>query len=229
MSILSEHAPEGQPVDSFQQGYLSALVQGSGRQADQVVEKSLAGGLSARNVYMNIFQPSAYEIGRLWQMNQVSVAQEHLATAIIERQMGDLHTLFKPTRQRHSTLLIGCVDREFHRVGARMVADFFEQDGWDVVFLAAAVPTATFIAMAREINPDLVGLACQMVYHLPAISDFVRQLDGAGLGGIPVMAGGFPFVDQPDLYKSLGVRFSGANAPAALALANEWVLKEKQA
>jgi methanogenic corrinoid protein MtbC1 len=228
MSIASDHAQEKQSAGTFQRDYLFALVQGSGRQADQVVEQGLAAGLSARNVYMNIFQPSAYDIGRLWQMNRVSVAQEHLATAIIERQMGDLHTLFKPTRQHHRTLLMGCVDREFHRVGARMVADFFEQDGWNVVFLAAAVPTETFIGMARDLTPDLVGLSCQMVYHLPAITDFVRQLDGAGLGAVPVMAGGFPFVDHPDLYKSLGVRFSGADAPAALALAAEWVLQEKQ-
>jgi hypothetical protein len=34
------------------------------------------------------------------------------------------------------------------------------------------------------------------------------------------MAGGLPFVQQPTLYQSLGVRFSGADARSALQLAN---------
>lgn len=226
MNASSEPVREEKPIDSLQREYLAALVQGSGRQADLIVEQSLANGITAGDIYLKIFQPTAYEFGRLWQVNQVSVAQEHLATAIIERQMGDMHSLFKPARRRSGTVLIGCAEQEFHRVGARMVSDFFEQDGWKVVYLAAAVPADTFAAMVREINPDLVGVSCQMVYHLPSILSFVRRLDAMGLGGIPVMAGGLPFVNQMDLYKSLGVCFSGADARSALALANAWVLKE---
>jgi methanogenic corrinoid protein MtbC1 len=99
-----------------------------------------------------------------------------------------------------------------------MLADFFEQDGWTVYYLGAAVPTDTFIAMAKEMQADLIGLSSQMVYHVPTITAFVRALDRQGLGGIPVMAGGLPFVQQPTLYQSLGVRFSGADARAALRL-----------
>jgi methanogenic corrinoid protein MtbC1 len=226
IQLSSNSSNKQQSIAAFRIAYLRALMQGSGRQADQVIEQSLGEGLSVDNLYLDIFQPSAYEIGHLWQLNQVSVAQEHLATAIIERQMGDLHHLFKPIQSRQRKVLIGCVEREFHRIGARMVADFFERDGWNVFFLASAVPTDTFIDIAQEITPDLVGLSCQMVYHLPAITDFVRRLDTVGLGGIPVMAGGYPFVNQPELYKKLGVRFSGADAASALALANTWVLKE---
>jgi MerR family transcriptional regulator, light-induced transcriptional regulator len=201
--------------------YLDALKLGSGRAADQVIDGALVDHVSVNDVYLGIFQPTGYEIGRLWQRNQFSVAQEHLATAIIERQMGDLHSLFRPQRERDKTLVIGCVDKELHRLGARMVADFFEQDGWTVHYLGATVPTSTFIAIAKDLHADLIGLASQLIYHLPAVADFVRELDRQGLGGLPVVAGGLPFVQQPEMYKTLGVRFSGIDARQAVQLASQ--------
>lgn len=208
-------------VTQFQNGYLDAMRQGSGRMADKVIEAALENEVSANDIYLEIMQNTAYEIGRMWQRNEFSVAQEHLATAIIERQMGDLHPYFKPLRDRAKRIIFGAVDKELHRVGMRMVADFFEQDGWEVYYLGATVPTDTFLAAAREFQADLIGLSAQMVYHLPAILDFVREADRRGMQGIPIIAGGYPFVQNPGLFQSLGVRFGGANARDALANANQ--------
>lgn len=205
----------------LQTEYMAAMRAGSGRQADKIVEKSLEAPLTGPQIYLELFQPTGYEIGRLWQRNQFSVAQEHLATAIIERQMGDLHHLFKPKQERSRTLVIGSVDQEFHRVGVRMVADFFEQDGWTVHYLGAAVPTATFVDMAREMKADLLGLSAQMVFHLPAIAAFDHELEQRGMGGLPIMVGGLPFVQQPELYRKFGVQFTAPNAQQAVAKANQ--------
>jgi methanogenic corrinoid protein MtbC1 len=210
-------------ITGLQSKYLQVTLRGSGRQADEVITSAFEHQLSINEIYLDIFQPTGYSIGVLWQTNQVSVAQEHLVTAIIERQMGDLHYHFKPKAAKPKTLVIGAVDKENHRVGVRMVADFFEQDGWEVHYLGAAVPTNTFLAMAREMKADLVGLSSQMVFHLPAITDFVRQADHFGLAGIPIMVGGMPFIQQPDLYNRLGVLFSGVDARAAMGLANQLV------
>ncbi len=147
-----------------------------------------------------------------------------MVTAIIERQMGDLHVYFKPKIEKDKILVIGSVDKEYHRVGVRMVADFFEQDGWTVHYLGAAVPTETFLAMAREMKADLIGLSAQMIYHLPSVTDFVRQTGQYGLDGIPIMVGGMPFIQQPELYTKLDVHFSGVDALDAVKKANQLVL-----
>ena len=207
----------------LQHDYLEAMHQGSGRRADQVIDRALSLKVTANEIYLHIFQNTAYEIGRLWQRNRFSVAQEHLATAIIERQMGDLHPYFKPVQERKSKIVLGTVDNEQHRVGLRMVADFFEQDGWDVYYLGASVPTRTFISIAREFQADIIGVSAQMVYHLTEVMNFIKEVDRQGLGGMPVMAGGYPFVQNPGLYQSLGIQFSGANALEAVKAANEIV------
>jgi MerR family transcriptional regulator, light-induced transcriptional regulator len=203
--------------------YVEALIKADQRQADQLVQRTLLGGATAGDVYLDLFQKAAYEIGWRWQTNKVTVAQEHLATAIIERQMGDLHSSFKPTALKFKTVILGCVEHELHRIGSRMIADFFEQDGWNVIYLGQDVPTEAFISIAHDIQPDLIGVSAQMVIRLPALSNFINQLNRQGLGGIPVMAGGQPFIQQPDLFKNLNIHFSGTDARKALASANAWV------
>lgn len=217
--MSSKTMPEQLPA--LQQAYLEAMLAGSGRAADRVVEGALDAQLTPQRIYLDLFQPTAYAIGRLWQRNQVSVAQEHLATAIIERQMGELHPLFRPQQERGRTIVIGCVPDEWHRVGARMVADFFEAAGWTVHYLGAAVPTRDLVAITRETRADLVGVSAQMLFNLPRVDELVRALDAAGLTGIPVIAGGMPFSEQPGLAAALNVRGSGADAAAALAVAEQ--------
>ncbi|PDW04045.1 cobalamin B12-binding domain-containing protein [Candidatus Viridilinea mediisalina] len=225
----------GALLTSLRQNYLEALVSGSGRAADTVVETALDADLKAQQIYLDIFQPSAYDIGRLWQANRVSVAQEHVATAIIERQMGELYAYFKPRRSfkprssaKPPTIVLGCVPDEWHRVGVRMVSDFFEAAGWQVHYLGANVPVPALVGMVRETSADMVGLSAEMLFNLPRVSELVRSLDEVGLGGIPVIAGGMPFIEQPELWAALSLHGSAGDAAAAVATA-ERVLNLHQA
>lgn len=201
--------------------YLNVTLEGSGRKADQVVEKAFDNNLTVNEVYLDIFQNTGYQIGELWQRNQISVAQEHLVTSIIERQMGDLRRLFKPEKEKDRTLVLGSVSKEFHSVGVQMVADFFTQDGWTVYNLGPAVPTDSFLAMARDVNADMIGLSAQMIYHLPTITEFVRDSGNYGLAGIPIIVGGMPFVQHPELYETLDVHLSGTDAADGVRKANQ--------
>jgi methylmalonyl-CoA mutase cobalamin-binding domain/chain len=204
----------------LRQAYLDALRSGSGRRADRVVEQSFDQKLTANQIYLDIFQAVAYEIGHLWQRNQFTVAQEHLATAIIERQMAQMHTYFQPQKVRKRTLVLGSIANELHRVGVHMVADFFEQDGWNVYYLGATTPVEEFVGMAKDVHADLIGISSQMVFHIPQISNVVHELERRGMSGLPVIVGGLPFVQQPELYRALNVQLSAPNAAEAVEQTN---------
>src|SRR4051794_25333294 len=61
-------------------GYLADLLQARRADAFAKIHAVLACGTSIQDLYMRILQPVQYEIGRLWQLNRISVAQEHYAT-----------------------------------------------------------------------------------------------------------------------------------------------------
>lgn len=67
--------------------YLAAVRAGDRREAFAVVDRACAARMDAPTLYVQVLQPALREIGRLWQENEISVADEHLATAITQAAM----------------------------------------------------------------------------------------------------------------------------------------------
>ena len=67
------------------------------------------------------------EVGRLWQMNRLSVAQEHYVTAATQLIMSQLYPLVFRTARRDRRIVAACVGGELHELGVRMVADRLSQ------------------------------------------------------------------------------------------------------
>lgn len=67
-----------------------------------------------------------------------------------------------------------------------MVADLFENDGWDGIFLGAAVPEDAMLEAIRSDKPDLVALSVTMPQHLLTCAELVEairsEFKGTGLG-----------------------------------------------
>jgi methanogenic corrinoid protein MtbC1 len=51
------------------------------------VQELLAGGFGLKVLYVQVFQRAMYRVGELWEHQRISVAVEHLATAIVERML----------------------------------------------------------------------------------------------------------------------------------------------
>lgn len=222
MAISRSEGRQGRVSELWAQ-YIQALVGGSVRAADRAVEAALGEGYTPQRIYLELLQPAAYELGRRWQENTISVAQEHRATAIVEQQMGELHPLFRSRAENGRTFVIGCAPGEWHRVGARMVADFFEAEGWDVHYLGAAVPVRDMVGLVREADADMVGVSAHMLFNLPQVDELARALRVAGLSDIPVIAGGRPFEGRPGLAGRLNVAGSANDAAEAVRLAERVV------
>ena len=56
--------------------YLGAIRDGDRRRAFEIIDDARASGLDLGTLYAGVFQPALREIGRLWQENQITVADE---------------------------------------------------------------------------------------------------------------------------------------------------------
>ena len=64
-------------------------------------------------------------------------------------------------------------------MGIRMVSDLFEYNGWDTIYLGAAVPMGDILNSIEESRPDLIALSVTMPPHLmlcKEIVDSIREL-----------------------------------------------------
>jgi MerR family transcriptional regulator, light-induced transcriptional regulator len=154
--------------------YVDALVAGDLALAERLIEDA---GTDVRTLYLQVLQPALYEIGRRWQEAEISVAQEHLATATTQSLMARLAgRLDSRGPRRDKRVLVACAEGELHSIGVRMVADFLEADGWEVLQLGASTPAPDLAQLVDLERPELVALSTTTAGSLPGVAEVLERL-----------------------------------------------------
>jgi len=177
------------PDSTRRETYLGHLIEGRRARCQAIVEDLLDAESSLRELYVDLFQDSLYRVGTLWERGKISVATEHLATAITQRMMNLAYPrLFRATLSGRRAL-VACAADEYHQLGGQMVADLFELRGWDCDFLGADTPVSDLVQLIEQRQPEVVGLSISVYFNLPpllAAIDGVRAVDEA----LPILVGG---------------------------------------
>ena len=178
--------------ESTYEEYLAALLQGDRHCCSHIVQDRSSVGAEVKDLYLNLFQRSLYRVGDLWEQHRISVAVEHLATAITERVMTIVQPRVFGGAERDRSVIVACVADEYHQLGARMVADLAELHGWRGHFLGANTPIDGLLEMIDLHKPALLGLSLSVYFNLPALLRALDAVTGA-FPGLPVMVGGQAF------------------------------------
>jgi methanogenic corrinoid protein MtbC1 len=155
--------------------YLAALLAADLRGARRVIAAALDADVPARELYLKVLQPALYEVGLRWSRAEISVAQEHLATAATQSNLTwmseRLHDGERPARGR---VLIACAEDELHVLGVRMVADFLEAEGWEAAFVGAMTPPEGLVELAP--SADAVAISAALPERIPLVARAIRAL-----------------------------------------------------
>ena len=216
------------PLATVAHAYLDALLIADRSAAMGIIDDQVKKGVSIRDIYLSIFQPVLRELGRLWQVQKISVAQEHYATATTQFIIAQLYQAMmiesKRAKRRGKTLVAVCVSDELHEMGVRMVADFFEMDGWNTYFIGANTPTQSLIAAVKERKADVVALSSTMSFHLPSVDHHIRSLrQDPDTRHVKIIIGGYPFNIVPGLWQKVGADAYAGSADEAVAAGNRLV------
>lgn len=187
------------------QAYLDDLLAGRRAACIGHVDTLLALGTTPRELYIDLFQASLYEVGRRWEIGEVSVATEHVATAITEELLGRVfpHVL-RRTPVGHRAV-VSCAADEFHQIGGRIVADTLEGLGWDVDFVGAGASIEDLLSCVKRAPVDLVAVSVSVDSHLPRLGETVRAVRAAH-PKVPIAVGGRALGQQgSQLVNALGL------------------------
>lgn len=208
------------PLQSLTDRYIAAQLAGDRATALQIMlEEGIGRGIPVSELYLNVIQPAQHRIGRLWQENRITVAQEHLATAISQLVLAHLYPLLPREPENGLVAVVACVPGELHDMGSRVAADFFEMSGYDVRFLGANVPVESLAAMVAETCADIVVLSVVMTFNLPGLREAVRAIRSAHGASPRIIVGGPAIESAPGLADELGIDLWGVSITDALAAA----------
>ena len=156
--------------------YLQSLFSKDMRKTMYLVEHFSKIGIPLSDIYVEILAESMYRIGDLWHTSKITVDMEHYCTSMTQMAMSQLYPQLFESPRKNKTVLCACPGTELHEMGARMVADLFESDGWDSIYLGAAVPENAMLDAIRTSNPDLIALSVTMPQHLLDCRDLINAI-----------------------------------------------------
>ncbi|MCX6162429.1 MAG: cobalamin-dependent protein [Ignavibacteriae bacterium] len=172
--------------------FLNSLISGNRLTSSKLANNILNQRVSIKELYENIIKKALYDIGVLWEFNKISVATEHLASAIVEAILNELYLKVISEEKINKTVITACVENEFHQIGIKMVSDVFEMNGWNVHFLGANTPAKELIDFIKITKPDVLALSLSIYFNLPVLENMIQMIRKE-FPVLPILVGGQAF------------------------------------
>jgi len=199
------------------------LVAGDEAGAWKVIETAMVGGLDPREVLTDLMVPALASIGEGWAAGEVTIAEEHRASAVTQRIIGRLGPRFARRGRKRGTIMVGAVQGDQHSIPSSILADILRGAGYGVCDLGANCPVDTVVAMAVA-TPHLVAVclsvtATDVSASAPVTTAALRRALGPG---VVILVGGGAVPDAETAAR-LGSDGFAPDADAALALVDDLV------
>jgi len=183
---------------------------------------------SLKDIYTHIIRPSMHEVGRLWETNKITVAHEHLATSTVMRIITYFYSDFVYTDQTKGKIIVTSALEEYHELGARMIADLLEMEGWDVSFLGAKASFEQLLKMLDSIEPDILSISVTMPFNLVQVRDLISTIrENRRFDSTQIIVGGNALKYAGSSLSQIGADNICLTAMETLHITSQW-WKEKQ-
>jgi methanogenic corrinoid protein MtbC1 len=201
--------------------YLEALLRGDRKACRAVIEETLQSGIPANSVYVDIVWPIMVEIERLLRDDKITPIQEHLATRVNRTIVDQLQNKLPRRPGKNKKIVVCCAPEELQELGAQMMTDLFESDGWDVRFLGGGLTNDDILAFIHEYAPSILliyGTAPRQAPDVRRLIDTIKSVNA--WPDMRIMVSGGLFNRAEGLWQEMEADLYAATAPDALQAAS---------
>ena len=199
--------------------FLQAIQRGDRKAALNIIREAIRDGYAIPDIYLEVFQNALYEVGRLWETGHISVAAEHTATATTQYVMAQLYSQIDFPAEVKGRAVVTGVKGELHQVGAHMLADLLEADGWSIRFLGTNMPAEGIVQCVLEHEADVLGISVTMLFNVPEVVSLMKMVRAKCVSRSPrILLGGAAFRFAPELWHEIGADGCAGDLQSGLAL-----------
>jgi MerR family transcriptional regulator, light-induced transcriptional regulator len=193
MTVPTGHAPSVDGTEgSKARRYGEAAIAGRGEEAERIALDCLVEGMSVADIYEGVISPAMGLVGDLWEAGAMTIADEHLASALNLKVMAAVYGMAlaaRPQPDGRRVLLAG-VEGDRHGVGIRMAGDVLELAGFEVLYLGENVPTEQIVRSLAMNCPDLAAVGVPTFAAAPVGAAAVEEIR-ARFPDLPILVGGY--------------------------------------
>lgn len=209
------------PSSHFVDRYVEDAVGGKRRSAIRTTLDMFDSGVTQDRVIVELLAAAQREVGERWHRNQLTIADEHIATGVSAAALDALATEVRPLAGDGLTVVV-CAEGDWHSLAAQMFGESLRGFGVGVIVVGASTPAPYVAELLIRCHADSLAISCSLPIFLPGA---IRLIDTAHLQGIPVIAGGRAFGTDGRRAMHLGADGWALTAQDAAAILQRWRLE----
>jgi MerR family transcriptional regulator, light-induced transcriptional regulator len=192
-ALLGEGAVVAHTSAELRDAIVAATAASDAAELRRLVGQTLA-LTSLTETLLDVFAPALITIGERWQRGEISIGQEHLATATVRSALQKL--LSDPRPEVRGTAVLACAPGERHEIGLLMLAVLLRADGWQVAYLGADTPLTDAVELADSVE---AGILCVSAASGETLHALEGELERLSLRDSPSMVVGGRATGRTDL------------------------------
>jgi methanogenic corrinoid protein MtbC1 len=188
----------------MRRAWISACLAFDERSAENILAQASA-LYPVETVCFELLQKGLHQMGEGWYEGDITVQQEHFASALATRRL-DALIAATPPPTRAGRILVGCPPEEEHTFSPLLISLLLRRYGWDVLYLGADVPLTRLEFTIVTARPQLVILPAQQLQSAATLLEMARLLQQER---VPLAFGGRIFNQLPQLSVRIPGHFLG--------------------
>ena len=214
---------DGDNVAEYKSQWLSACIAFDEAKAEQVVAQAFS-QYPPEIVCFDVLFAGLSDLGEAWYQGDVSVQQEHFASALVTRRLNAL-IAGSPPPTHSERVVIAAPAAEEHYLPSLLIAFLLRRRGWDVVYLGADVPIENFRNTISDLKPELVLLTAHQLATAASLLEMTNALDGLST---KLAFGGLVFNRIPQLRDRMPGYFLGESLKDVVANIEQILQKPRE-
>ncbi|WP_078429284.1 cobalamin B12-binding domain-containing protein [Alkalihalobacterium alkalinitrilicum] len=194
---------QGRITENFSTEYLSYLLESNRTEARRLILDQFKHNIPIEHTYFGI-EKTMYKIGQMWQRNEITVANEHLASAIVHQNVMECYQYVINQKPKKGRVITCTTQEELHDLGIKLVNHILEYQGYDVIYLGNKLPIKDAIPFFKKENPDYIAISVTIYTHVHHAKELIDKIKNEPqLKDSKIIIGGYCFKQNPSLLKLL--------------------------
>lgn len=214
-------------LDRVREDFLVYLIIGDFSKCLSIASQLVDSPDNLLDFYVQIVQPTIYEIQNMWEDGELTMAQEQAASSMIARIIPYFETKAIKTQNAGGRVAVINIASEYYDLDSRMVADFFRLYGWQVSYFTTSVSGDGLINAMKNTEPQVIAISITMFQNIGYAEDLIKIIRNAEeTCGLKIIVGGQAFDMEAAVWGPLGADgYYGSDFKKAVLLAEEIVKK----